>query len=474
MVFSKLFFYFCLSFLAGIFFNSFLNFTQLYLLGFLILGVFLVSVFWQHKKIAFAGFILLAVLAGVWREQSVEDKISGSELRQYNDGKEAVFLTGKVVAEPDVRETNVKLTFQPRQIQGKVLVTTFKYPEYKYGDVLKIKGVLEEPGELKEEKSSSRPFTDAREIEGFDYQGYLAKDGIYSVSYFPEVELLEREKGSVFYSRILDFKEKLRGVIERNLSPPHSSILSALILGDKRQISDDWKEKLNLAGLRHLTAVSGMHVAILTVILMNLFLGFGLWRRQAILVSLFLIALFIIITGLQASALRAGIMGGLFLLGQYFGRTSFSPRLIIIAAFFMLLANPLLLRYDVGFQLSFLAMMGIIYLGPIFQKWLRIIPEFLQLRSIVAMTFSAQAFTLPLLIYNFGYFSLVSPLTNVLAVPLLPFLMGLGFIFVLLGAVFQPLGWILSLPVWLLLNYLVKIIEWFSQLPFSAIFTSLW
>lgn len=458
MVFSKLFFYFCLSFLAGIFLNSFLNFTQLYLLGFLILGVFLVSVFWQHKKIVFAGFILLAILTGVWREQSMEDKISGSELRQYNDDEEAVSLTGKVAAEPDVRETNVKLALQPRQIQGKVLVTTFKYPEYKYGDVLKIKGVLEEPGEL----------------EGFDYQGYLAKDGIYFVSYFPEVELLEREKGSVFYSRILDFKEKLRGVIERNLSPPHSSILSALILGDKRQISDDWKEKLNLAGLRHLTAVSGMHVAILTVILMNLFLGFGFWRKQAILASLFLIALFIVITGLQASALRAGIMGGLFLLGQYSGRTGFSPRLIIIAAFFMLLANPLLLRYDVGFQLSFLAMMGIIYLGPIFQKWLRIIPEFLQLRSIVAMTFSAQAFTLPLLIYNFGYFSLVSPLTNVLAVPLLPFLMGLGFIFVLLGAVFQPLGWILSLPVWLLLNYLVKIIEWFSQLPFSAIFTSLW
>jgi len=207
---------------------------------------------------------------------------------------------------------------------------------------------------------------------------------------------------------------------------------------------------------------------------MNLFLGFGLWKRQAILVSLLLVALFVVITGLQPSALRAGIMGGLFLFGQYFGRTSFSPRLIIIAAFFMLLVNPLLLRHDVGFQLSFLAMMGIIYLGPVFQNWLRKIPEFLQLRSIVAMTFSAQVFTLPLLIYNFGYFSLVSPLTNILVVPLLPFLMGLGFIFVLLGSFFQSLGWILSLPVWLLLNYLVKIIEWFSQLPFSAIFTSLW
>jgi len=458
MVFSRLFFYLCLSFLAGIFLNSFLDFPQLFLLGFLILGVFLLSVFWQHKKIAFAGFVLLAILSGLWREQLAEEEISNSELHRYNSTEEVVSLTGEVVAEPDVRRTNIKFTIQPQQAQGKVLVTTLKYPEYKYGDVLKIKGVLEEP----------------EEFEGFNYRGYLQKEGIYSVSYFPEIELVEKEKGSLFYSKILDFKEKLRGVIEQNLSPPHSSILSALILGDKRQISQAWKEKLNLAGLRHLTAVSGMHVAILTVILMNLFLGFGLWKRQAILVSLLLVALFVVITGLQPSALRAGIMGGLFLFGQYFGRTSFSPRLIIIAAFFMLLVNPLLLRHDVGFQLSFLAMMGIIYLGPVFQNWLRKIPEFLQLRSIVAMTFSAQVFTLPLLIYNFGYFSLVSPLTNILVVPLLPFLMGLGFIFVLLGSFFQSLGWILSLPVWLLLNYLVKIIEWFSQLPFSAIFTSLW
>jgi len=435
-----------------------LDFSQLFLLGFLILGVFLGSVFWQRKKIVFAGFILLAVLAGVWREQLMENKISGSELRRYNETEEIVSLSGKVVAEPDVRKTNVKLTLQPQQVQGKVLVTTSKYPEYKYGDVVRVEGVLEDPGEF----------------EDFNYRGYLAKDGIYSVSYFPKIELVEEGKGNVFYSKILDFKEKLRGVIEQNLSPPHSSILSALLLGDKRQISEDWKEKLNLAGLRHITAVSGMHVAILTVILMNLFLGFGLWKRQAILLSLFLVTLFVIITGLQASALRAGIMGGLFLAGQYFGRSGFSSRIIITAAFFMLLANPLLLRYDVGFQLSFLAMMGIIYLGPIFQKWFRRIPEFLQLRSIVAMTFSAQVFTLPLLIYNFGYFSLVSPLTNVLVVPLLPFLMGLGFIFVLLGVVFQPLGWVLSLPVWLLLDYLVKIIEWFSRLPFSAIFTPLW
>jgi len=193
--------------------------------------------------------------------------------------------------------------------------------------------------------------------------------------------------------------------------------------------------------------------------------------------------LFIIMTGLQPSAIRAGIMGGLFLLGQYLGRLSVSSRAIIFAATLMLIQNPLLLRLDVGFQLSFLAMMGIIYLMPIFRdyflKWFPI--EWFQkhwwlswlptksLGSILAMTLAAQVFTLPILIYNFGYMSLVAPLTNVLIVPLLPFVMGLGFIFGILGMIFQPLGWMFSWPAWLLLTYVTKIVDFFSNLPLASL-----
>jgi competence protein ComEC len=79
------------------------------------------------------------------------------------------------------------------------------------------------------------------------------------------------------------------------------------------------------------------------------------------------------------------------------------------------------------------------------------------------MTFSAYVFTLPILIYNFGYVSVVSPITNLLIVPMLPFIMISGFVFGLAGMIWQILGWILSWPAWLLLTYLTKIIDWFSQ-----------
>ena len=424
------------------------------MLVFLILGTALTSVFWKYKRLRVSGFCFLFFVLGMWRYEVADFKIKNNDLLEYNDKKEKIVLIGEVIAEPDVRENNLKLTISSQELEGKILVTTNRYPEYQYGDKLKISGELLTP----------------QEFEDFNYKDYLAKDGIFAVMYYPEIELLEQDRGNVFYAKVLEIKDSLRESINRNLSPPQSSILSALILGDKRQISDEWKIKLNYAGVRHLTAVSGMHVAVLSAILMSFFIAVGFWRKQAFYFTLLLVVLFILMTGLQTSAIRAGIMAGLFLFARYLGRESSSTRAIIFAASFMLLQNPLLLRFDVGFQLSFLAVIGIIYAGPVLQSRLRRIPDKFQMRSILATTFSAQIFTLPILIYNFGYVSQVAPITNVLLLPFLPYIMILGFVYGFLGTLWLPLGWVFSMPIWLLLTYLTKVVEFFSAFPFAVYF----
>jgi len=447
---SKIFLYFCLSFIGGIFISSIFVPHLLFLGGGLILGLILISVFWRYKNLVVIGFCILFLILGFWRYQSVELEIKNSKLINFNDLNQKITLIGIVSEEPDLREKSQKLVIKIDDIGEKVLVITYRYPEYQYGDRLKITGKLKTPPE---------------DINGFNYKDYLKKDGIYSAMDWPEIEILEKEKGNYFYAKILFLKNKLREVINQNLSPPQSVLLSTLILGDKRQLSEDLKQKLNLSGLRHITAVSGLHVAVLTTILMSFFLGLGFWRQQAFYFTLIFIVLFIIMTGFQPSAIRAGIMAGFFIFAQYLGRQNTSSRTIIFAATFILFQNPLLLKFDIGFQLSFLAMLGIIYFLPIFQDWCKKIPNFFGLKNLLIMTFSAQIFTLPILIYNFGYFSLVSPITNILIVPFLPYIMGLGFVFSLAGIIFQPLGWILSWPVWLLLNYSTKIINCFSQIP---------
>ncbi|MFH1575393.1 MAG: ComEC/Rec2 family competence protein [Candidatus Nealsonbacteria bacterium] len=422
---SKIFLYFCLSFVLGIAISSFVVISQILMLGILILGIFLASVFWSRKKVVLAGFCLLFLVSGALRHQIVILNIP--EITEQN-----ISFTGIIVAEPDVRETNAKLTVKWVENRSRpiVLVTTSRYPEYKYGDKLKITGKLQAP-----------PVFD-----DFNYGDYLKKDGIYSVLYYPKIELMEEGQGNFIYAKVLQFKNKLRESIYRNLSPPQSSILGAMILGDKSRISDDLKEDLNMAGVRHITAISGMHIMILAGILMSL--------SHSFYFSLTLLFLFILMIGFPASAVRAGIMGGLFLFSKKLGRQSSAFRLIIFAATFMLCLNPLLLKSDIGFQLSFLAVLGMIYLTPHFQRWLKF--------RILSMTLSAQVFTLPVLIYNFGCISYAAPLTNILIVPLLPFLMGLGLVFALAGLVFQPLAWIISWPVWLFLTYIIKIVEFFS------------
>jgi competence protein ComEC len=214
-----------------------------------------------------------------------------------------------------------------------------------------------------------------------------------------------------------------------------------------------------------------MNVVILANILMGLGLIFGLWRGQAFYFALIFIILFIIMVGAPPSALRAGIMGGVVLFAQKAGRLSQAQRLLIIAATLMLAFNPLLLKFDIGFQLSFLATLGIAKLYPYLNEKLSFIPkklDILEIKSTVAMTIPAVIFTAPILAYNFGQLSIVSIFTNILVVPTLGFAFGLGFFAAIAGIIFHPLGQIFFWPVWLLLEYAYRIIEWSAKIPFAV------
>ena len=169
--------------------------------------------------------------------------------------------------------------------------------------------------------------------------------------------------------------------------------------------------------------------------------------------------------GAPASATRAGVMAVILLLAQYLGRLSQATRAVIFAASLMLFLNPLLLKSDVGFQLSFLAVLGIIYFQPVLGKWLRKVPDYkiFPVRATLSTTLSAQVFTMPVLLYNFGYVPLLSPLTNILIVPFLAPLTILVFVFGISSMILWPLGYILSWPTWLALTYVVSIINFFSR-----------
>ena len=222
---SKILLYLCLSFIGGVFLASFFSVSLVLLLGLLILGILFVSVFWGRNLPVVLGFCLLLSALGIWRYQEIYLRAETSKLTKYNGGKEAITLVGLIVKEPEIREKNIRLLVKVetarkdrvnQPVKGQVLVTTGRYREYRYGDRLWMRGKLKTPPIFK----------------GFNYRDYLKKNGIYSLMYFPKIQLIKRSQGNPVYAGILSFKKNLRNSIYKNLPPPQSFLLEALNLGD--------------------------------------------------------------------------------------------------------------------------------------------------------------------------------------------------------------------------------------------------
>jgi competence protein ComEC len=468
---SKILFYFCLAFIVGVFFESIYKTPQFVLWIFLFSAVSIISIYlafaFSQIRIRFVdlhyvllfGFCALFLLLGVLRMQISEFNISNDKLSQLND-KGEISLAGVVANEPDIRGASQKLKIKTDDFGSIVLVTTGRYPEYQYLDMMKITGKLKTP----------------METEDFSYKNYLMKDRIYSVMDFPKIEKLDRGRASIFsygYSGILWLKGKMRQSIKNIFLAPESSVLEGIILGNGNAISQDMKNKFKITGLSHIIAVSGTHVVILSSILMSFLLFLGLWRSQAFYIAVIFILIYVVLVGLPASGIRASIMGIIYLLGQKIGRQTMGARVIVLAAALMLIFNPLLLFYDIGFQLSFLAVLGLILLEPQIRQFFKFLIKIFGKREIkskyesaimmVSSTMAAQIFTLPVIIFNFGNISFVSLFTNILVLPAVYFIMFFGFLSALAGMIFSQLGWLLSLPCYFLMKYFLWVTDFFSK-----------
>ena len=442
---SQTLFYFYLSFIGGIFVASFFEISLFVLFLLSIFALILISIFLKSQKFFILGFFILFFVFGIFRFRNYLSKIQNQEIKNFV-GKE-ISIFGVVDDEPKIKEKSI--IFPLKTEKGKILIKARRYPEFEYGEKVKISGILKEP----EAKDS------------FNWKNYLLKDGILVEMDFPKIEKTGENFGNPMKKFSIFLKKKIEEVVKENLPPLHSALLKSLLFGEEEEIPFEWKEKLNQTGVRHISAVSGMNITIISSLILSFLLFLGLWRHHAFYLSVFLILFYVLMIGAPSSAIRAAIMGILYLTAQYFGRMASGERSVIFAATLMLLFNPLLLRYDIGFQLSFLAILGIIYFYQFFFEKLKKFPK--TVREGLSSTLSAQIFTFPILIYNFGQISLISPLSNLLILPILPAITILGFIFSFFGIIFEPIGYLLSFPCWFLLSYLLKVVDFCSKIPYS-------
>jgi competence protein ComEC len=202
------------------------------------------------------------------------------------------------------------------------LINSDIYPSYEYGDQLKINCILQEP----------KNYADSN----FDYQIYLAKDGIYRVCNKAQIIPVARNKGNNIYASILAIKNKFEEKLSAIFPDPEGAYLKGLLLGGSKRMTKDLNDAFSRTGTTHTVAVSGYNVTIVAAFLMWLGIWLGLWRQQVFSFAVIGIVLFVLMTGAPSSAVRAGIMGGLVIWAMKEGRLANSTNAILLAAGAML------------------------------------------------------------------------------------------------------------------------------------------
>lgn len=432
------------SFILGVFVSSFIFIPPLSSVLIIIIGLaILVADKIKNKKIIkevlFLSLIFLSFGFGALR-YSVKDfhepLIPASQ--------------GIVISEPEQRENTTRFVLRTDNGE-KVLVSTDLYSPVQYGDQVRTEGKLEKPGII--DDGTGRPF---------DYARYLSKDNIYYTLSFAQIEVLSSGNGNPLKHVLFKIKSSFVGRTKQILSEPYSSLLSGLIVSGKEAMPKNILEEFRRAGVIHIVVLSGYNITIIAEFIRVIF-------RSAKL-SVVGIILFVIMTGAEATVVRAALMVLTVILAKVFHRKFSAPRALLVAAFLMLLHDPKILVFDPSFQLSFLATCGLIFVTPIFERYLsRVVSTKWGFRTILSTTLSTQVTVLPFLVYSMGDVSLVSLPANILILSIIPATMLVGFIATIVAYASSVLALPFSYVAHVLLAWILGVSHYLGSLPFASI-----
>ncbi|MFH1640225.1 MAG: DNA internalization-related competence protein ComEC/Rec2 [Chloroflexota bacterium] len=426
----------------------------------------------RHGKVLLALLCLVTFIAGALRSAPGQPVTNESHLQFYKD--QSVAVKGLVSRDPEVGDktchlylatTGIRLEDTWRSVSGNLLIFAPVYADYRYGDELEVTGKLEAP----------------TGFDGFDYRGYLADQGIYAIMHYPRIETLGSGHGFQPLVWLYRLRNRMSLSLTRVLPEPQASLAQGIILGIRGNIPGDVKTSFSRSGIMHLLAISGVHLSIIAGILS----GLGAWlfgRRYGIhiLLTLGVIWLYALLVGFQPPVVRSAIMASIFLVAELLGRQRSALTALSFAAAVMLALSPQAL-WRVSFQMSFLAMVGLILLSPPLKLWGRkavsiTLGEERKASAIavfvtdsLATALSATLVILPLLAGYFGVIPLMGLPATVLAMPLIPVIIVTGILAGLSGMIVPPLAYVMGWLAWPFLSYLLLIAEFFASFLFSAL-----
>lgn len=446
---------FLIFFLGGVGLGPLLNWWFIFF-GFLAAGgiLFLLSVnMWRKfRPVIFIGSV--GFLFGITRFLLAVPNFSAQDIAFYRGLPFEVTISGTITDDPFQKNGSVYAVMEvdeliiqakPHIVYGKVQLKLPRYPAYQYGDRLKIMGLLE------------KPF-----FENGDVYAFMGRPKV--VSYSPGTDGTFDILWFVF--RLKNF---LMERLEQLFTEPDASMAAGVLLGARSGIPSALLADFNKVGLTHILAISGYNITLI-IELLALSLK-AVPRMIRFFVTISLLLLFVLLTGFSASVIRAALMGGLSLSASLFYRRSQGLQILLLSGCIMVLIDPFLLPFDISFQLSFMATLGLLLFMPFFEKlqgfWLKV-PSLVKEGLLV--TVAAQLLTIPITLYYFGKLSLISFLSNVVLLPIIPFLMFFSFIALLCSLLFLwPLALVAVSIYWLWMRLLLGGVTLFASVPFASL-----
>lgn len=416
----------------------------------------------RRAPYALAGVACLACAAGVLRmDAATTERVPALDALVG----EEISLEGVVFAEPDAREATTRLFVDarslesrgaPEPISARLLVVAAPHVDAAYGDRVRIRGVLHTPQSFETGPGRS-----------FDYPGYLAKEGVLYEVAFAEVERIGAGEKNPLKAAAVRAKQLFLEGLAYTLPEPHAGLAGGITAGDKRGLGEELSKVFRTVGLTHIVVLSGYNIMVVVDALARAGARVPPWMRfgGGGVVAVF----FALMTGLASASVRAAAMAIIALLGRATGRTYLASRALGAVSVGMVLWNPYVLAFDIGFQLSVVATWGLIALSPLFERYFAFLPKRGGLREIAVATVSTQCAVLPLLLYQSGELSVVSFPANLLVLAAVPWAMAFsavaGVAGMLLGAYAVPF----ALLAYALLSYIIGVADLFASLPFASI-----
>ena len=429
-------------------------------------------------KISLLNFVLImaVIFAGILRYEFATQVFPPNHINHFLDTDEQMTIIGRVAGFPHQKRNRVEVEIEVNGIVspndsittcGKALLRLWRLdlaPDY--GDLIRISGEIQKPrGE--------------RNPGEFNYKNFLAANGIYGIINVSKAEniIIQPTRQNSMHRLIYAIKKKFFESLNQLYRGQAQALIKGLLLGERGDISPELRDAFARCGVIHALAISGLHIGYLGIIFFVLFslLRFNYQARIiAVLISIFCYDLLI---GFEPPIVRASVMMGIFLLGRLLQRPTDVLNVISAAAVVILLINPQEL-FQASFQLSFAAILSIVYLYqrlkiifdklPLFRKFTKSkFGEYLGILFLVSL--SAQLGTLPIAAYYFGRIPIAAFLLNLLVIPVVGIVIALGFATLMFSLISMQIAQLYANTNMICLDFLIRVIEQVGQLKFSAI-----